>query len=362
MLRPLGTRLFLAFLVVVAVGTGSFVVTFRLLAPEVFGRRMEGFEAGGAGPGGGYGRAIADTFEQSVDIALVISIVVGAVAAALVAAFVTRRMVVPVQQIGATARTLAAGDYSERASESDVEELAELARDVNTLATALQETELQRARLMSDVAHELRTPLTSIDGYAEGLVDGVFTEDEVVVAVTAETRRLRRLVDDLSLLSRASEGSLRFDSAPVDVNQVAQSCANRLRPQFESAGVKLETDLTDDCRIEGDRDRLDQAVANILGNALLHTGQGGTVTMRSTTDGAQASLTIEDDGEGIDPADIPRLFDRFFRGSSSARPGTGIGLSVANGIVTAHGGTIIAESGGIGEGATFTIVLPAQAG
>ena len=171
MFRQLRTRLFLALLTVVAVGTGTFVVTFRLLAPEVFGRRMQGLEGGGPGsPGGGngYGLIIADTFEQSVDTALVVSIIVGAFAAAAVAAFITRRMVLPVQQIGATTRALASGEYTQRAVEPEVEELADLARDVNTLATALHETELRRARLMSDVAHELRTPLTSIDGFAEG--------------------------------------------------------------------------------------------------------------------------------------------------------------------------------------------------
>lgn len=362
MFRQLGARLYLAFLTVVAFGTGTFVVTFRLLAPEVFGRRMQGLEGGGPGPGGGSGYAVvlAETFEQSVDTALVISILVGALAAVVAAAFVTRRLVQPVQDIGGTARSLARGEYSERATEPEIEELADLARDVNSLAEALHETELRRARMMSDVAHELRTPLTSIDGYAEGLIDGVFTQEETVEAVTNETRRLRRLVDDLSLLSQTSEGSLQFDTAPLNLNTVAHDCVERLTPQFESAGVALQVDLDQECPTEGDRDRLDQAVTNILGNALLHTPRGGTVSMSSKADGAQVTLTIVDDGEGIDPTDLPKLFDRFYRGSGSARPGTGIGLSVADGIVVAHGGTITAHSDGPGKGATFVMALPAR--
>jgi len=362
-LRQLGPRLFVAFLTVMAAGTGTFVLTFRLLAPEVFGRRLQGLEGNGPGTGlgsgNGYGQIIADTFNQSVDRALVVSIIVGAIAAAVVAAFVTRRMVRPVQAIGTTARSLAAGNYSERVAEPEIEELAELARDVNTLAVALSDTEIRRARMMSDVAHELRTPLTSIDGYAEGVVDGIFTEAEMVEAVTHETRRLRRLVDDLSLLSQTSEGSLRLETSVMDPNTVVEDCVERLRPQFDASEVDLRIELAAECEIEGDRDRLGQALTNILGNALLHSEAGGIVRIRSEFDSPQVSVTINDDGQGIDQADIPHLFDRFYRGSGTARPGTGIGLAVADGIVSAHGGTIIAESAGIGLGSSFTIALPA---
>ena len=152
------------------------------------------------------------------------------IAAALVAWFMTRLLARPVKEIRSTTHSLAAGNYSKRVTEPSIDELADLARDVNALADELESTEVSRAQLISNVTHELRTPLTSIDGYVEGAADGVFTNDEMLGSVTEETRRMRKLVDDLSLLSRAQEGSLVLERSDTDISRLANETAERLRP------------------------------------------------------------------------------------------------------------------------------------
>ncbi|MEN8114286.1 MAG: HAMP domain-containing sensor histidine kinase [Actinomycetota bacterium] len=359
--RSLGPRLFLSHLAAIATATSAFIITFRILAPEVFGRRLGG--AGGpGGPGGssgsqGWGHAVVETFESSVDTAILISVVVGAVAAAIVAGIVTRLLTRPVAAIRATTHSLAGGNYEERVSEPAVEELADLARDVNALASALESTELNRAQLISDVAHELRTPLTSIDGYVEGAADGVFTSEEMLGSVTEETRRMRRLVDDLSLLSRAQEGSLQLDRTETDVSALADEIAERLRPQFETKRVALVV-TGEPASVTIDRARLSRVLTNLIGNALGHTEPGGTVSVGAQPDAAGIRITVSDDGDGIPPDELPHVFDRFYRGTTTARAGTGIGLAIARSIIDAHGGTLSAASDGPGTGATFTIRLP----
>jgi len=354
--RGLGPRLLISHLVAIATATGTFIITFRILAPEVFGRRIQG--AGGPGGPSGWGREVRNTFQSSVDTAILVSILVGAVAAAVVAWIMTRLLTQPVDDIRRTTHSLAQGNYEERVAEPDITELGELARDVNELAAALESTETTRAQLVSDVAHELRTPLTSINGYVEGAADGVFTHDEMLVAVTEETRRMRKLVDDLSFLSRAQEGVLTLELTDTDITDLVTTVADRLRSQFESAGVALIV-TGEPVTALVDPSRLGQVLTNIIGNALGHTAAGGTVTVETTRTGTAVVVNVSDDGEGIPEEDLPHVFDRFYRGTTTDRTGTGIGLAIARSIIDAHGGEITARSAGPGAGATLTVRLPA---
>jgi len=356
--RGLGPRLFLSHLLAIGTATGTFIVTFRLLAPEVFGRRIQGSQ-GPSGPSGsaGWGHEIVETFESSVDVAIFVSILAGAVAAGLVAWFMTRLLSKPVEDTRSTTHALATGDYSTRVTEPSIDELADLARDVNALADALESTEVSRAQLISDVTHELRTPLTSIDGYVEGAADGVFTSEEMLDSVTEETRRMRKLIDDLSLLSRAQEGSLVLDRSDTDLFQLSSETAERLRPQFEAADVTLSVSGAP-ALASVDPARIGQVLTNLLGNALGHTAANGAVMMITKKDSEGVTVTIADNGDGIAVADLSRVFDRFYRGTRTSRAGTGIGLAIARDIVDAHGGEIAATSDGPATGATFTVHLP----
>jgi signal transduction histidine kinase len=227
------------------------------------------------------------------------------------------------------------------------------------LADKLAHTEQRRAQLLSDVTHEMRTPLASIDGFVEGAVDGVFTTTEMYEAVTDETARMVRLVEDLSVLSKTSEGALALEFVPVHLGDVAVAVVDRLQPRFSEGGATLTAVIDADPVVLGDEGRLDQVLTNLLTNALGHLADGGAVIVTVDQGDNAASVTVKDDGSGIAPDDIEHVFDRFFRGvGSQRRSGTGLGLSVARGIARAHGGTLEVFSDGPGHGASFRIEIP----
>lgn len=359
--RKLSTRLMAANLIVLAAGGLAFSVTFRLLASEIFDDRIHRGQGGSGGPGGppGAGQSLLDAFGESVDIALLVSLTVGVIAAGVVAWFVTQRMTRPIETIRSATRAIADGNYSHRVADADIVELDALGHDVNHLAQTLEDTEERRARLLSDVTHELRTPLASIDGFVEGTMDGVFSTEEMYVAVTDETARLVRLVEDLSVLSKTAERSLDLERAPVPLSAVAVAAADQLRPQYTDRSVSLAVDTGPTPIVTGDERRLIQIVTNLLANALGHVDEGGAVRLLVADDGSVATISVSDNGDGIQAEDIERVFDRFFRGTNAKRrAGTGLGLSVARGIAEAHGGTLMATSDGPGFGATFTLTLP----
>jgi histidine kinase len=235
---------------------------------------------------------------------------------------------------------------------------------VNTLATRLADTEERRSRLLGEVAHEMRTPLTSLEGYLEGLIDGVFApEPEVLDAVSDELRRLRRLADDLSALSRSEDQRLDLTLADTDLAALAAKAADRLAPQFTDAGVRLSVEVAAPLPVWADPDRLTQVLTNILGNALAATPAGGLVTVRTAAPPGLAQVMIGDTGIGLGVADTERVFERFYRAprppaQPSTATGSGIGLTIARNIARAHGGEVTAASDGLGQGATFTLSLP----
>lgn len=360
--RRLATRLMVANLLVLGAGAIAFAVTFRLLASEIFDDRIRRGQGGLGGPGGpeGGGQGLLVAFSESVDIALFVSLGVGVIVAGIAAWFVTQRMTKPIETIRSATRAIADGNYSERVGDADVVELDALVRDVNHLAQTLEDTEERRARLLSDVTHELRTPLTSIDGFVEGAVDGVFSTEEMYDAVTDETARLLRLVEDLSVLSKTAEHSLSLEVGPVRLSSVAATATDHLRPQYSDRSVNVDVTINSDPLVAGDELRLVQIVTNLLVNALGHVDDGGAVQVVVDADRTNGSITVLDDGDGIRPSDLDRVFDRFFRGSNAERrSGTGLGLPVARGIVEAHGGSLVASSEGIGRGAAFRMTLPA---
>ena len=205
MTRRLGTRFFIAIMVVVFAGLGVAFVVARWVAPDAFQQRLR--LGAGRGRGPGVTTEIPPGFDSAVDTALWWGAAIALIVGAAIALYVARRIARPVGDIRTATRRLASGDYDVRVPVGGVEELADLADDINHLATELDATEDRRRRLLSELAHELRTPLTTIDGYVEGLLDGVFEPvPETFAAIGEETSRLQRLAADLSLVSRAEEG------------------------------------------------------------------------------------------------------------------------------------------------------------
>jgi histidine kinase len=359
----LPARLLASYALVIAVGAAAAYLTVRLVAPPVFDRHM------GPGSGMGMGARVGGTTPHAalvyaLNVALLVAVAASAVAGGLVAAVMAARLTRPLEQVRAATRRIAAGDYTASVPAPREPELAALAGDVTTLATRLAETESRRVRLLGDVAHEMRTPLTALDGYVEGLIDGVFAaEPEHLQAMAEELRRLHRLADDVSTLSRTEEQRLELQRSEVDLAALVGTAAQRLHPQFVDAGVGLEVRAAAAVPARVDGDRVAQVVTNLLGNALLATPAGGSVTVEVAGDAGVATVAVTDTGVGLSAQDCERVFERFYRAPTGTRrsAGSGVGLTIARGFARAHGGELTVRSAGPGRGATFTLTLPLDA-
>jgi len=359
-------RLFISYAMVIVIGAAVAYVTVRLLAPTLFDHQMNMLGGDHMGMGGQSGTAgsVQSAFLSALTTALLVGVLASAAAAGLAAAFVTSRLLRPLNAVRAATRRIAAGRYQASVPVPNVPELAALAGDVNTLATELASTETRRTRLLGEVAHEMRTPLTALEGYMEGLIDGVFApEPEILGAASDELRRLRRLADDLSALSRAEEQRLDLHPADTDLADLTRRAAGRLAPQFSDGHVTLTVRAPGPLPVRADPDRITQILTNIIGNALIATPAAGTVTVEARTAGQRAQVAVSDTGTGLAADDLERVFERFYRAPGQLRrsSGSGIGLTIARNIARAHGGEVTALSAGAGRGATFMLTLPLRA-
>ncbi|MFZ2016315.1 MAG: HAMP domain-containing sensor histidine kinase [Nocardioides sp.] len=356
-------RLVISHALVAVLGAAATFVVVRLLAPTLFDRSM-GRQMGLGSPLSASQRGVSlrEQFIAAVDQALVVGVLVGGLAAAAFGTLAAYRLTRPLASIRTATRELAAGRYSTEMPLPRERELAELATDINRLGHSLEQTESHRVRLLGEVAHEMRTPLTVIDGTLEAMIDEVVAvTPEELGRVSEEVRRLRRLSDDLSALSRSAEGRLDLRREEVELREVVSVAAERLRPQVEDAGLTLEVDQGDlpvPCQV--DADRIGQVVTNLVGNALAATPTGGTVTVGVARDQDRAFVTVTDTGVGLPPEELDRVFERFHRapGRTRASAGTGVGLTIARALVRAHDGDLTASSPGLEQGATFTAWLP----
>ena len=366
--RSIRAKLLLSYLLIVAVGALMVVATVSLSTPALFDRAMRHM----AGMPGMMGmgemtaaarRDVTAAFEEAMFRAVAIATAAATVAAVLTAVFVSRRITAPIRDLARASARLGAGHYREQIPVAGGDEIGALATSFNRLAATLDQTERQRLQLIGDVAHELRTPLATIQGYMEGLLDGVVAPSPALWAqLHGEAGRLTRLVDDLQELSRAEAGAIALRPVALDPGDLLERAAVRLRPQFAAAGVALALDPAVGLPLVlADADRAVQVLVNLLGNALRYTPPGGTVHLAAATRGPLVRFAVADTGVGIAPEHLPHLFERFYRvdrARARARGGSGIGLTIARALVEAQGGTIGVESAGVGRGTTVTITLP----
>jgi signal transduction histidine kinase len=220
---------------------------------------------------------------------------------------------------------------------------------------------VQRQRdFVADAAHELRTPLAIMRTVGEVGMASPSTEDlqATVAQMLSENQHLTRLVEDLSLLARTDTDTVAIDRRPVDLSSLVADTTEELRFLAEEQGVALDTDLQGDVQVTGDTLRLRQLLLILLDNSLKHTPPGGTVNVQLGAHGSRARLQVTDSGKGIDPEDLARIFDRFYRADESRTgEGSGLGLAIAKWIVDAHGGHIQAGNAPP-MGAVFTVTLP----
>lgn len=287
-----------------------------------------------------------------------------AMALALVTSFTLAKVLAaPLQQLAHASRRIASGNYTPIEMSDSATEVQELARQFNHMAQSLKDAEQRRAALIGDVAHELRTPLTSIQGYTEGILDGVLMPDERNISIIRdEANRMHRLVDDLQALSRAEAGTLTLYRSPSDLHEIVRRATVLLEGAAnERQIVFVVTHQNPVESVECDADRISQVVINLLTNAIRVSQPAGRIEITTGHDDTHVWCRVRDFGEGIDATHLPHLFERFYRVDPSrtrATGGAGVGLTIARAIVEAHGGTLTASSDGLGTGATFELSLP----
>ena len=280
--------------------------------------------------------------------------------AALVAGLGMARVITrPVERLIAVARARGSGNRGARVGRIRAPaELRELATAFDEMADSLGREEQLRRDLAADVAHELRTPIAVLQAGHEALLDGVAAPTrEQLESLHGEVLRLGRRVADLQTLAAAEAAALHLARSRCDLAEIAAGAAGSLAGRFAAAGVSMDRRLTP-VEVVADPHRLHQVITNLLTNALKFTPAGGSVTLSTYPDGPHAVVRVTDTGSGIPASELPRIFERFWRGEQGAQaPGSGIGLAVAAELTRAHGGQITAASQP-GQGTQMTVTLP----
>lgn len=343
--RQLRWRIVAVQMLVVLVGVVTLIITAEVLAV----------------------RTVAPDLLPTFTAAIIQALLVAAIAATIVglgaSILLAREILRPLRQLAANSRRIAAGHYGERIAVPVSDELRDVAQSFNQMAETLARVEQQRVTLIGNVAHELRTPLAGLEGYLEGLLDGILpSEPETISAMQHEVRRLRRLVDDLQHLSRVEAGQVPLQIEAFAIAPLAQRIVAQLRPQLIEQCLQVvvatpETPLL----VRADPDRTAQVLVNLTGNAIRYTPEDGCITLRISAEDERVLIAIEDNGIGIPPEALPYLFERFYRvdpSRSRASGGSGIGLTIARHLAWAMDGDITVASRGVGQGSTFTLILP----
>jgi signal transduction histidine kinase len=350
--RGIATRIALAAVISVAVGLTILAVGVFVIASDVFMHLMV--------DAGEDAELAREMYDHSVTNVAVVAFAV-AIGASIVAAVVLARMLAhPLSEVGGAARRIAEGDYAARVPRRGPEELVDLADSFNQMATSLERQEQLRRDFIVNAAHELRTPLTNLQGYLEALRDGVISADPATYdSLWEEAERLVRLSRSLDALAEGETGAPP-EVRPLDLADAIRATLELAQPALERAGLTLATDLPDRLPARANPDHLAQVLGNLVSNAIRYTPAGGTVSVRAERQPADLLVSVTNTGEGIPPADLERVFERFYRVEKSrdrARGGAGIGLAIVKQLVEAAGGRVGAESS---AGSTrFWFTLPA---
>ena len=282
--------------------------------------------------------------------------------AVLLAAWLSKRITAPVTALTEATQAIAQGDTT-RLPVTSSDELGQMSAAFNRMTSTLETQRDLRRRLINDVSHELNTPLSVIQLEATGLRDGLQTPSGASDHIIEEVDRLRGLVTDLDWLAETDYGELTLTLEASSIYELLTAEVDRWQPQSQARQVELSVQVSADLpNMNLDRMRMSRALGNVLSNAINYTEAGGNVLVSAElySDGALA-ISIIDDGIGIDGADLPHVFDRFYRTDQSRSRGiggTGLGLAITRAIVEAHGGTITVTSEGVGQGTAVTLRLP----
>ncbi len=282
--------------------------------------------------------------------------------AGLVAYQLARRYVDPLADVIAAAQLVAGGRLSARAPVRGTGDLRVLNDSFNHMADALERSDRERRELLADVAHELRTPLSIVQGRLEGMVDGIYDlTPESIAPALEETYLLERLVEDLRTLTLAESGTLRFDTQPIQIADVARRVVDVFQAPAAEHGVSLHLEAAEPApTVEADPIRMEQIIGNLVDNGLRYTPAGGRVELSVFAVDGHVHLSIADTGPGVPEAEVARIFDRFWRGEKSrarVAGGAGLGLAIVRQLVEAQGGATHASLRSEG-GLVITVAFP----
>lgn len=262
--------------------------------------------------------------------------------AMLIAWWIARALLEPVKRVAAATHRLASGDYSGRVVVASTDEVGQLARDFNQLAYTLERNETMRREFMADVSHELRTPLSVLRGELEAIEDGVRTLDQHSMrSLQGEVSMLSKLVDDLYELSLADVGALTYRKATCVLNQLLESSVGMFQERLSARQLRVELELpAQPLTLMADANRLQQLFSNLLENAVRYTDPQGLIRISAVVDSDELRIDFMDSGPGVSANQLPRLFERFYRGDASrnrSSGGAGLGLAICHSIALAHG-------------------------
>ena len=272
-----------------------------------------------------------------------------------------RRIARPLDDLVDASNKVADGDYTVRVEEKGPPEIYSLMQGFNSMAERLQMHDQQRRNMLADLSHELRTPITVIQGNVEGILDGLYPADSArLKSILEETQILARLVDDLRTLALAESGALRLKREPTNLAELVREAVAGFESQIQEKELRVQMSLDEGEEANVDPQRVREVLNNLLSNALRYSPRGGEVEVRLTEAGTgperQSTVSIQDQGPGIEPELLSHVFDRFYKSSDSG--GMGLGLSIAKYLVEAHGGNIWVDSE-MGSGTKISFTLPA---
>jgi signal transduction histidine kinase len=266
----------------------------------------------------------------------------------LLSYLLTRRVLRPLSQMIDASRQIAAGDFTARVDANPKDEIGELGTAFNLMGDSLEQLELLRKTMVADVAHELRTPLTNLRGYLEGLSDGVIPPDkEILEMLQQENLRLVSLVEDLGQMARADAASVYLERQTVNLPECIGEILTLYRMNFEEKNISISTRLDEHLTVQADRDKLLQAIRNLVENCWKYTPAGGRVELSCVALAHGVRADFINSGPGIPQQDIPFIFERFFTvdpSRSREAGGAGIGLAIVKQLIEAHDGQVGAES------------------
>lgn len=276
---------------------------------------------------------------------------------------ISRSITRPINKLMTKAKYISKGEYDKKIEiNTDILEINDLINSINNLSQSIKEQENIRKRLTGDISHELKTPLTNIQSHLEAMIDGIWEPtEERLLSVKEEAERLSSLVSDMQKLNKYDESSIKLKKDNVNISDIICFVIFQFSNLAKSKNIKIEYEKKN-INLYCDKDKITQALVNILSNAIRYSNEGSTIFIEEKLKDNKVIISIEDQGIGISEEDLKYVFERFYRADKSrtrSTGGTGIGLTIVKSIVSSHGGEVKLESK-LGEGSKFTIILPKE--